>query len=220
MSATVLQRDVAVSRLRQLPPLLRPLLGAVRWQPSVGTAGLAGLLLLWTAEDLDDGGTAVLVLRGVAALLALGAAFLLDDAAADTIAASPTSLAWRRSSRLLVAAALVGIPWATAVLTVAGRGADLPVGDLSLEFAALLALALAAAAGLARWADAREPGLLAVPFIAGLLLATFRLPERWALIVPPGPAWEAAHERWLLLLAAALLVQLACNRDPARSSLW
>ncbi len=86
-----------------------------------------------------------------------------------------------------------------------------------MEFGALLALSLAAAAGLARWADAREPGVVAVPLTVGLILASFRLPERWALLVGPGPGWEAAHQRWGLLLAVALVVVAISLRDLART---
>ncbi|MDP9429697.1 MAG: hypothetical protein M3Q47_12830 [Actinomycetota bacterium] len=86
-----------------------------------------------------------------------------------------------------------------------------------MEFGALLALSLAAAAGLARWADAREPGIVAVPLTVGLILASFRLPERWALLVGPGPGWEAAHQRWGLLLAVALVVVAISLRDLART---
>ena len=69
---------------------------------------------------------------------------------------------------------------------------------------------------LARWADAREPGIFAAPLTVGLVLAILRLPERWALLVGPGPAWDDAHQRWPVLLAVAALVLLACTRDPAR----
>jgi fluoroquinolone transport system permease protein len=208
---------VAPVRLRQCPPLLRPLRDALRWQPVVGAAALAAVLLVWKAGDLEEPGTALMVLRGVAVLLALGAAFLLDDAAADTLASSPTSLAWRRTSYLLATAAFTGVPWAAALFTAQSLGAELPVAALTLEFGAVLGLALAAAAGLARWADAREPGVVAVPLTVGLVLASFRLPERWALMVGPGPAWEAAHQRWALVLAVALLVVAAATRDRART---
>jgi fluoroquinolone transport system permease protein len=209
--------SVATARFRQLVPLSGPLREAMRWQPLAGAVVLSAGLLAWKAGDLDDSGTALMALRGVAALLALGAAFLLDDAAADTLACSPTSLAWRRSSYLLAAAALTGVPWAAALGTAQSLGADLPLAALTLEFCALLALALAAAAGLARWADTREPGVVAVPLTVGLILAVFRLPESWALLVGPGPGWAAAHQRWALLLALALLVIAAALRDLARA---
>ena len=215
MSAGIPPAPVAGLRLRQLPLLARPYLAAVRWQPAAVAALGTAALVAWKADDLADAGTGILVLRGVAALLALGAAFLLDDAAADVLASSPTSLAWRRASRLLAGALLVGLPWVGALLTATARNDGLPVLALCLEFGALLALGLGAAAGLARWADAGEPGLLAAPLLAGLLLALLRLPERWALVVGPGPAWDPAHQRWAALLAAAALVLVLCMRDPA-----
>ncbi|MFD2094037.1 hypothetical protein [Blastococcus deserti] len=218
MNAPVPQVAVAGARIRQLPLLVRPYLRAVRWQPSLGAAALAALLVGWKADDLAEPGTGTLVLRGVAVLLGLGAAFLLDDAAADTLASSPTSLAWRRSSRLVVAAALAGVPWVLAVVWVDTRAGSLPIAGLSIEFTAMLALALAAAAGIARWTDTREPGVLAAPVTSGLVLVIVRLPERWALLVGPGPMWAAAHQRWTLVLVTAVLLLLWCNRDPARTA--
>ena len=218
MSAPGQDTSVARARLRQLPALLRPLVGALRWQPSIGAAALTALLIAWQADAMHDQSDALRALRGVTVVLALGAAFLLDDPAADTLAASPTSLAWRRSTRLAAATLLVGLPWTGAVLTAQIRGADLPVARLTLELAAMVTLALAGAAGLTRWADAREPGVLAVPLVAGMTLALFRVPERWALLVYPGPEWGPAHQRWALVLGLAVCLLLACNQDPARSS--
>lgn len=215
MSAAVLYPGVAGIRLRQLPQLGRPYVGALRWQPSVGAAALAAMLLAWQFDDLGEPGSGILVLRGVAALLALGAVFLLDDAAAGVLASSPTSLAWRRSSRLVAGALLVGVPWAGALVVASGQTAVLPLRALSLEFAALLVVALGVAAALARWADADEPGLLAAPVVVGVILGLLRLPERWALVVGPGPAWDPAHQRWALLLGAAAIIALHCTRDPA-----
>ena len=217
MSAPVQAPSVAGIRLRQLPPLVQPLVGALRWQPALGAAALAVLLVVWRAEAMHDPGAALQVLRGVTVLLALGAAFLLDDPAAGTLAASPTSLSWRRSVRLAAVVVLVGPPWALAVLTARARAGDVPVAGLTVELAALVAVALAAAAALARWADAREPGVLVVPLVVGAALAMTTVPARWALLVPPGPEWEPAHQRWALLAAAAVVVLALCTRDPARS---
>lgn len=220
MTAPVLQPDVVRLRLGQLPALLRPLLSAVRWQPSIGAIALAALLLALKADDLGAGGTALMLLRGVAALLALGAAFLLDDPAANTVAGSPTSLAWRRSHRLALLAMLVGTPWTLAVLAVQSRGTDVPIAGLTLELATLLAVGLAAGAIITRWTDAPEPGVFAAPLTVGILLTAFRLPEQCALFVPRGPLWGPAHERWALVLAAAVLAFLQCTRDPAHPRLW
>ena len=215
MTAIIGTRDVVASRLRQLPPLLRPLIGAVRWQPSMGAAAVAVLIVAWQADALHDQSEALRALRGVTVVLALGAAFLLDDPAAGTLEASPTSLAWRRAARLTAAVLLVGAPWSGSIMTAQLQGADLPVAGLTLELATMVTLALAGAAGLIRWADAREPGVLAVPLVAGIALALFQVPESWALLVHPGPAWVPAHQRWALLLGVAVVLLFLCNRDPA-----
>jgi hypothetical protein len=211
----ILQPGVVAPRLQQMSVLLRPLRTAVRWQPLLGATVLVVVLLAVKADDLHQDGTALMVLRGVAALLALGAAFLIDDAAAVTLAASPTSLAWRRLHRLLVAA-LVTVPWTLAVLVVRSRGAETPVAGLTLELVTLVALALAAAGGITRWTGICEPGVLAAPLVCGLILASFQVPERWALLAWPGTEWEAAHQRWGVLLGAAVLVLAWCTCDPAR----
>ncbi len=215
MTAPILQPGVAALRLQQLPVLLSPLRTAVRWQPLLGATVLVGLLLAVKADDLHQDGTSLMALRGVAALLALGAAFLLDDAAAVTLAASPTSLLWRRWHRLL-AAALVAVPWALAVLVVRSRGAELPVAGLTLELVTLLALALAAAGGITRWTEVSEPGVLAAPLLVGIILANFRSPSGGHCSPGPARSGTRAHQRWGLLLAAALLVLAWCTRDPAR----
>jgi len=216
MTAFTQVPSAAAVRLRQIPALVHPLTAAVRWQPLLAAAALGGVLLAVKADDLGENGAALAVLRGVAALLAVGAAFLLDDGATDTLAASPSTLAWRRHQRLVILTMLAGLPWALAVLMVRINGATPPVGGLTLELAAMLALALAAAAGIMRWAQTCEPGVLAVPVVLGVILAMNRLPERWALVVTPGPAWGEAHQRWAGLFALGVTVFALCNRDPAR----
>lgn len=220
MTASPLTPRATGVRLRQVPALVRPLACAVRWQPLVGAAALAAVLLVLKADDLGEQGTAVLVLRAVAALLAVGAAFLLDDGATDTLAASPSTLAWRRGHRLVMLVALAGVAWLLAVLAVRSQGADPPIAGLTLELAALLGLAIAVAAGITRWAHTAEPGPMAAPFVFGAILSATRLPERWAVVVGPGPAWEPAHQRWALLLAVSLVLLIACNRDPAHRWSW
>ena len=217
MTASTPATSAAAVRLRQSAALVRPLAAAVRWQPLLGAAALAGALLAVKADDLGGNGTALAVLRGVAALLAVGAAFLLDDGATDTLAASPSTLAWRRHQRLVILAVLAGLTWVLSVLVVRTSGAAPPVGGLTLELAALLALALATAAGIMRWAQTCEPGVLAAPVVLGVILAMSRLPEGWALLVAPGPAWGPAHQRWAGLLALGVAVFALCNGDPARS---
>ena len=63
------------------------LLRAVRWQPIVAGAALAGALGRF-ASHADA--------TMLALLMALGASFVLDDPAAVTLASSPSTLWWRR----------------------------------------------------------------------------------------------------------------------------
>jgi hypothetical protein len=116
----------------------------------------------------------------------------------------------------MAAAALVTPLWWAAVSFLStARGVDVPVLGLTLELAALVMLGLAAAAALDRWSGVPDPGVGASPLVFGSALLASRLPERWALVVPPGPAWTDAHVRWAVLLACSVLVLGWLTRDPA-----
>ena len=55
-------------------------------------------------------------------------------------------------------------------------------------------------------------GVLTLAVLANLLL-----PARWALFVAAGdPQWDAAHERWAVVLAAAVLLWGVCGAEPVR----
>ncbi|GDY75782.1 hypothetical protein [Streptomyces avermitilis] len=90
---------------------------------------------------------------------------------------------------------------------------------MTLEAAALAALALAGAAAAVRWSDTAEPGAATAAWLlfaacAGLLL----LPGRWSLYVGPAdPRWQAAHVRWAALLAVGVLVWAASGPEPLRA---
>ena len=200
---------------RQVVSLLRPLRSAIRWQPGVASWGLIALLLVLKDSALDDPGSALLLVRAIGVMAVLGAAFVLDDEAAATLESSPSTVAWRRSLRFLTAAILVAVPWAVAWWRVDAHGTSAPWAGLTIELAALLALALATAAGVTRWAGTTDPGVATTPVVFGVVLGAFQLPPRLALYGAPGPGWDAAHLRWWVLLAAAALVLLWCGRDPA-----
>lgn len=188
--------------------LVRTFPRVARWLPMVPTALLAAGLLVWV--DYRDGSGLLWPLRGCAALLALGAAYTLDDSAAAVTAAAPTSLAVRRGTRLAVVVGAVGIAWAALASYAAVLSGDpLPLAALTLELAALLALVLAFAAAVG--------GTAAGPAVVGVLVLSTRLPQRWSLLdgVPGDVSWSAAHRRWVVLLVAAVAVLLVATRDPA-----
>jgi len=186
-----------------------------RWGPVALGWLLAGLVLAWRADDVSDAGSAVLLLRVVALLLALGVVSLLDDAAADVLAPAPLPLAWRRGARLVLAAIAVAVPWIVALLWVRPGQYGASVAALTLECAAVTAVGLAVASGVARWSDAVDPGLAAGPALIGAVLLALALPERWALLASPGAGWRDAHLRWAVLLGTALAAVAWSLRDPA-----
>jgi hypothetical protein len=83
---------------------------------------------------------------------------------------------------------------------------------------ALAALAAPAATAAVRFSEAARPGL---PVAGGLLttavLAMLFWPGRWAPFVPVrDERWAAAHDRWAVVLAAAVLPGVLCALEPLR----
>jgi hypothetical protein len=203
-------------RTRQLRELAPSMLRSVRWQPTVAGAGIAAVVLVVRRDHLAHLAQAVLVLRVVALLLAVGVAFALDDRSRRTVQSVPAPAWWRAAGQVSVALVPALAAWIAALGWVSTRTGDhLPVLGLSLEAVALAAVGLALAAGLVRWRELLDPGAVAGPalLVSGLMIA--QLPDRVALVVGPGPAWAAAHLRWSALLAAAVAVLLLALRDPA-----
>ena len=190
-----------MSRLRQLwPHLVR----AVPWEPVVATATIAGALGR-VASHAD--------VTTLAALLALGVGFVLDDPAAATLACSPSTLWWRRRMRLVLMLPLVAFLWATVVAV-----AELPTatdhGPAALESATMVAVVLAASAAAARWNGDGMGGAAAGPVLLGLVFVARVLPGRWAFF----PV-QVHERRWLVALVVACGVLLLASRDPARRAM-
>ncbi|MEV5986062.1 ABC transporter [Streptomyces sp. NPDC052051] len=195
-----------------MPPVGRSLPWGV-----LGAAAGLGPVLGWVTRLTQEGaGTAlaVFLLRVAAVGLALGLAFLLDDPARQTTAVVPTRRVVRSGVRLMLVAPLAAASWAAALLLVPERIRP-PAGDLTLEAAALVVLALSGAACAVRFSDAPRPGVaVAATLLTGTLLATL-LPTSGALFVQVDAAsWAAAHQRWAALLTLALLAGAALQPEP------
>lgn len=167
-------------------------------------------------EDADDR-LALNALRMSAIAFALGAAFLLDDPARHTTAAVPTRRAVRHTLRLALVVPVAALWWTAALLLVPADNRP-PAGGATTEAAAACALALAGAAGAVHRSDRTRPGqAVAGAFLATAVLASLLWPERWALFVAPDDErWAAAHDRWTVLLCAALAVWAVCGAEPVR----
>jgi fluoroquinolone transport system permease protein len=179
------------------------------------TAAVALVVATW--GGLDDEGTAVAVLRGVAVLLAAALAFTVDEPAAALLDATPTPMVQRLAARLALCAVLVLPAWGVALAVASLRGPDVPLVALTLELGALGALGLAVPLALRRWWRLPEPALVAGPLLLGALLGAAHLPRRLVLLpaTPLDPAWDAAHLRWSVLLLAALGLLVNGLADPA-----
>lgn len=185
---------------------------------AVAAAGGTGLLLAAltrtgeTAERLS-----LYLLRAAILAFAVGLAFLLDDPARHTTAAVPTPRPVRVALRVALAVPAAAAWWAAALLLVP-PGARPPVGDITLEAGAAFVLAVAGAAAAVRFSEVARPGL---PVTGGLLatavLAMLFWPGRWALFVPVADErWAAAHDRWAVVLAGAVILGAVCAVEPLR----
>ena len=148
------------------------LVRSLRLAPFAPAVATVGVLLIarrgGTSDVLGD-------LRMVGLLLALGGGYALDDGAADTLQASPYSLARRLGLRIGAAAAVV-VPLWTAML--AHLLPSAPAGDrwsLGLGLTVELAAALTAVWAIAAWGRRRgveHPGIVTTPaLLASLFLA-------------------------------------------------
>lgn len=195
---------------------------------AIPAALLLGTVLLVVASRFAAWGvgSATTMLRAAAVALAVGVVCSLDDAAAETLSVSPTTLLRRRATVLALAATGAASAWGLlvglgSVLLPATESACLALvgGRLTLELGVLAAVAVAIGAAVAR----THPTAAAVTAGPGLVLAFVAAQQaegRWTLF-PGGPldvAWTAARAHLWLALAAAVVLALWWSRDPwARS---
>ncbi|MFD7877541.1 ABC transporter [Streptomyces sp. NPDC059766] len=203
-----------------LRALLRPLRRTLPWPALAATGGL-GLLLAGLPRLLSgapDPWLCLNLLRASGLCFALGLAFLFDDPARHTTAPVPVGRPLRGALRLALAAPVTALCWAAALLLVPGQVRP-PVGALTLEAAAIAALALAGASAAVRFTDGTRPGAAVAAALAtvAVTVPTLLLPQRWALLVTAGDRhWADAHERWAGLLLVGVAVAALCAPEPLR----
>ncbi|WP_308375696.1 hypothetical protein [Streptomyces sp. MMS20-AI2-20] len=138
--------------------LIRPVARAVPWRALLtgGTLGLLAAALPRLVGGEVTPWAGVTALRAAALCGALGAAFLLDDPARRTTAAVPVRRALRHALRYALLLPLAAAWW-TAALLLVPEEARPPAGDVTVEAATVLALALGASFAVRR-RDAARPG--------------------------------------------------------------
>ena len=205
-------------RYAGIAALVPPVWRSLPWGTLGAAFGLGPALIAVVRLMPGEYGSAfaVMLLRVTALALALGLAFLLDDPARHITAAVPTRRAVRSGVRMVLVAPFAALSWTAALLLVPAQIRP-PAGDLTLEAAALAALALAGAASAVRFTDRSRPGAAVAAVLLTVTLLAPLLPEPEALFTAAGtPGWAAAHQRWAALLTLTLLTGAALLPEPLR----
>jgi hypothetical protein len=189
---------------------------SIRWAP-LGIAAFLSVLIVVVRHGEPAAGP----MEAVAVLLAGGAGFVLDDPAAEILAASPTPLSRRRSLRLRLV-----VPPVTLVsgLLMGWQGTEGNEETLALMLLVAglvgLSLAVSGVAGRTSWAPGRG-GIAAPIAIFVLVFLSAAVPRRWRPLpfgdVPGG--WTQISIRWAAAAAVGTLVLLMSSRDPAARNL-
>lgn len=213
---------MSVITARQTLAILKPTCRAISWLPlGIGT------LLALTYVVLEAPGAhidyKIQVMRLAALLMCVGAAFVLDDGSEETIAHAPFPLIARRAVRLAVVVPVVALSWWLATFLTGEAtmkaGGPLPSGDLALEAAALLVIAVAFSSMGARFLSDRLGGIVAGPAVLSLLGISFLvpLPHRLLISSPWDPNWPHSHDLWQWVLSGATVAFVMANWDPGAS---
>ncbi len=162
-----------------------------------------------TGHDLAE----IYALAFVASTAGLG--FALDDPAAETVGASPTTLARRRIRGFAIVGAITAATWLVIAAVVATSDTQrFPTYDVIIELAALTAIGLATAATVQRRTQA--PGgptaalvvLVGPVFLSGVVFRDVR-------VFPSLVPGQDLRDRWIWLALAGAVVLVLTSRDPA-----
>jgi hypothetical protein len=206
--------------------LSRPALRSRIAEPVI--SGLVAVLVIampgMARVDLNPTEYATL-LRISSTVLALGAAFLLNDPVAGTTAVAPVSRLLRHAAALTQGMVVTTVSWA-GVLIIArlesgpGLWRAIPPLDVTLEAVTLVTTAVAVAAWLRSVARGR-PGIVAGPLLLVITVVIVTLPEQADLFVSPGSSrWAVMHRMWAALWAASGIAIWLASREPVRVQRW
>jgi hypothetical protein len=152
------------------------------------------------------------------ACLAASTAYMFDDPAAATIAASPTSQPARRSLRGTAAVTGASIGWTATTAVALQRVSELAIWPTTVQFLTLVLVALAGAAVGANIGDGTGGAIGGVVVTMACYASTFLPAHPW-LPFPVDPGAPGATQRLLFIVAAAGAVVASASTDPARSTI-
>lgn len=222
--------------LRRLSLLTKYLLKATPWSSLVGAgvvAWIAAYLLTRRTCVVGEGGipcldaaAAIRPLRLSALLLAIAAAFFLDDPARETAEATPTPPSVRNGLRITLGIVIGSAFWAGSVAIVSRDAMPAAVrsGWLYVETLGLVALGLTVSTLITRALRGRDAGVFAAPFTVVFATAGTLLPAGFRLYPPDARAadWAASRTYWSAIVVVALGIFWVTNhpRVRSRAGLW
>jgi hypothetical protein len=190
--------------------------GLVRW-PVLATAN-AAVLLVVLALALPGEGVSPFVIRMTEVLVAGGAAYLLDDAAAPLTGVTPRGVWRRRLPAGLMGVGVLSTAWLIILLVLRWQESMPPVLATTGEVVVLSVAALAVAAVLARRGDP-EPGGQVAPLFGLFCLAALLADSLFevTLFVPwdTGEPSVGVTTAWMTAGVVAVAVVVGASRDPA-----
>ncbi|MFE0255468.1 ABC transporter [Streptomyces sp. NPDC059010] len=202
----------------QLWALIPPVWRGLPWR-ALAVAGGGGALLAGSARltgPQPGVGEGLFLLRAAGLVGALGLAFLFDDPARHTTAATPVGRATRAGLRTALIVPVAALWWAALVLLIPD-GARPPVGAVTLEAAAMAACAMASASAAVRFTRATEPGRDVAMRLAAMAGAVMLVPSPWGLLVGQDDlGWGAAQGRWAMVLGTAVVLGVCWTRESPR----
>ena len=198
------------TRWRQTIALARLSTRVVKWQPMAQVMLFATLFIILGSRA---GVLQRLSIAGVA--VAAASAFVLDDSAAITLAAVPTSLPVRRFWRVVATIVAIALWWAAVVAAATHQVGDFPLRGRALELITFVIIALAVSAVASTVGDRIEGGIAGAVIVGVCYALTFLPPRRW-LPFPAHPDAAGAQTRLLILLAGAVAHLAWASSDPAR----
>jgi hypothetical protein len=186
-----------------------------RWPALAIGVSLAWALTWWCAGDVTTELGALWLMRFVAAVVVVAAAFALDDPSFDV---THSCVGVRR----VLMPARFGVVCVAVVAGLVPAGVvvgDLLTGDtwrgLLLEVVSLAAVVCGVALLLQRRWRFFEPAQFVV-FVVLLLGVYEQLTVgKWPLLAAPGAAWDDAHVRWLVVCGVGVALVATQLRDPA-----
>jgi hypothetical protein len=188
---------------------------AISWTPLAGAATVAvagAAAMRWLTPTAH----AQLTLLAVA-VLAAGAACVVDDHAANTLVGSPTALRARLLTRMACGLGAGALSWTAVATTIRLATGGAPTARFTLLWAALTAASLSIAAASTRLFPNTEGGLVAaVALLLGLLVSALAPPVSVLARLADATPWDHPAERLMWTIIVSSSITAWATRDPAR----